>query len=126
MTLSSIWIGIGAFILAMLGTVSIDASNRDVALSSLSIGGPSALAKQRRGGPNILDTLDDLDLLDPDEDADADDDAAADAAPRQKQRQSGGEKSACEERARHADPTGQFAGSPCWARETFGSGTRRR
>jgi hypothetical protein len=26
----------------------------------------------------------------------------------------------CEERAQAADPTGQFAGYPCWAREAFG------
>ncbi len=28
----------------------------------------------------------------------------------------------CEERAQAADPSGQFAGYPCWARETFGRG----
>jgi hypothetical protein len=28
----------------------------------------------------------------------------------------------CEERARNEDPTGQFAGYPCWAREVFGRG----
>jgi hypothetical protein len=30
----------------------------------------------------------------------------------------------CEERARHEDPTGQFAGHPCWAREAFARGAR--
>ena len=30
--------------------------------------------------------------------------------------------SVCEERARAEDPTGQFAGHPCWAREAFGRG----
>jgi hypothetical protein len=30
----------------------------------------------------------------------------------------------CEERARHEDPTGAFAGFPCWAREAFGRGTQ--
>jgi hypothetical protein len=28
----------------------------------------------------------------------------------------------CEERARHADPTGQYATYPCWAREAFSRG----
>jgi hypothetical protein len=32
--------------------------------------------------------------------------------------------SVCEERARHEDPTGRYAGFPCWAREAFGRGTR--
>jgi hypothetical protein len=31
--------------------------------------------------------------------------------------------SACEERARHEDPTGIYAGYPCWAREALGRGT---
>ena len=30
--------------------------------------------------------------------------------------------SECERRARAEDPTGLFAGYPCWARETFGRG----
>jgi hypothetical protein len=29
---------------------------------------------------------------------------------------------ACEERARHEDPSGQFASYPCWAREAFARG----
>jgi hypothetical protein len=29
---------------------------------------------------------------------------------------------ACEERARHEDPTGDFASYPCWAREAFARG----
>lgn len=29
---------------------------------------------------------------------------------------------ACEQRARHEDPTGQFASYPCWAREAFARG----
>jgi hypothetical protein len=29
---------------------------------------------------------------------------------------------ACEERARHEDPTGDFAGYPCWAREALARG----
>jgi hypothetical protein len=32
--------------------------------------------------------------------------------------------SVCEERARHEDPTGRYAGFPCWAREAFGRGTQ--
>jgi hypothetical protein len=28
----------------------------------------------------------------------------------------------CEERARHEDPTGQYAMFPCWAREAFARG----
>jgi len=28
----------------------------------------------------------------------------------------------CEERARHEDPTGQYAMYPCWAREAFARG----
>ena len=28
------------------------------------------------------------------------------------------------ERARYEDPTGEFAGYPCWAREMFGRGRR--
>jgi hypothetical protein len=30
------------------------------------------------------------------------------------------EREVCEERAQAADPTGQYAGYPCWAREAFG------
>jgi len=33
------------------------------------------------------------------------------------------EQSLCEERARAEDPTGQYAGYPCWAREIFGRGS---
>jgi hypothetical protein len=32
------------------------------------------------------------------------------------------ERLVCEERARAADPSGQYAGYPCWAREAFGRG----
>jgi hypothetical protein len=32
-------------------------------------------------------------------------------------------RSVCEERARNEDPSGQFAGYPCWAREIFGRGS---
>ncbi|HEX5958994.1 MAG TPA: hypothetical protein VFY92_10125 [Hyphomicrobiaceae bacterium] len=28
----------------------------------------------------------------------------------------------CEERAQNEDPSGQYAGFPCWAREAFGRG----
>ena len=31
-------------------------------------------------------------------------------------------ETACEERARHEDPVGQFAHYPCWAREGFARG----
>jgi hypothetical protein len=34
------------------------------------------------------------------------------------------ERLACEERARHEDPTGRYAAYPCWAREAFGRGTQ--
>jgi hypothetical protein len=30
----------------------------------------------------------------------------------------------CQERARAEDPTGLYAGYPCWAREAFGRGTQ--
>lgn len=30
----------------------------------------------------------------------------------------------CDERARHEDPTGVYAGQPCWAREAFARGTQ--
>jgi hypothetical protein len=30
------------------------------------------------------------------------------------------ERQVCEERAQAADPTGLYAGYPCWAREAFG------
>jgi hypothetical protein len=30
----------------------------------------------------------------------------------------------CEERARAEDPTGNYAGYPCWAREAFGRGSQ--
>jgi hypothetical protein len=33
------------------------------------------------------------------------------------------ERQVCEERAQAADPSGQYAGYPCWARETFGRGS---
>jgi hypothetical protein len=32
------------------------------------------------------------------------------------------ERAVCEERAQAADPTGLFAGYPCWAREAFSRG----
>jgi hypothetical protein len=32
------------------------------------------------------------------------------------------ERLVCEERAQAADPSGQYAGYPCWAREAFGRG----
>ena len=32
------------------------------------------------------------------------------------------ERAVCEARAQHADPSGQFAGYPCWAREAFSRG----
>jgi hypothetical protein len=32
------------------------------------------------------------------------------------------EQLACEERARHEDPTGRYAGYPCWAREALARG----
>jgi hypothetical protein len=32
------------------------------------------------------------------------------------------EQLVCEERAQAADPSGQYAGYPCWAREAFGRG----
>jgi len=32
----------------------------------------------------------------------------------------------CEERAQAADPTGLYAGYPCWAREAFGRGSGGR
>jgi len=34
--------------------------------------------------------------------------------------------SECERRARAEDPTGLYAGYPCWARETFGRGQSGR
>jgi hypothetical protein len=43
--------------------------------------------------------------------------------PRSYYRQPGGyswERLVCEERAQAADPTGLYAGYPCWAREAFG------
>ena len=30
----------------------------------------------------------------------------------------------CEERAQHEDPSGQYAGYPCWAREVFAQGRK--
>jgi hypothetical protein len=33
------------------------------------------------------------------------------------------ERLLCEERARNEDPSGQFKGYPCWAREIFGRGS---
>jgi hypothetical protein len=32
------------------------------------------------------------------------------------------ERAVCEARAQHADPSGQYAGYPCWAREAFSRG----
>jgi hypothetical protein len=32
------------------------------------------------------------------------------------------QRQVCEERAQAADPTGLYAGYPCWAREAFGRG----
>jgi hypothetical protein len=36
------------------------------------------------------------------------------------------EQAVCEERAQAADPTGLYAGYPCWAREAFGRGSGGR
>jgi hypothetical protein len=33
-------------------------------------------------------------------------------------------RAVCEERARAEDPTGLYAGFPCWAREAFGRGSQ--
>src|SRR5262245_43480137 len=33
------------------------------------------------------------------------------------------ERAICEERAQNEDPTGLYAGFPCWAREAFGRGS---
>jgi hypothetical protein len=33
------------------------------------------------------------------------------------------ERLLCEERAQNEDPSGQFKGYPCWAREIFGRGS---
>lgn len=62
MVRSSIWVGIGVFILAML--VSVDPSSRSVALNEISFTGSPALAKKGKGPnlPSIFDTLEDLDL----------------------------------------------------------------
>ena len=63
MVRSSIWIGIGVFILAML--VSVDPSSRNVALNEISFTGSPALAKKRPNRPDlpsIFDTIEDLDL----------------------------------------------------------------
>ena len=36
------------------------------------------------------------------------------------------QRQVCEERAQAADPTGLYAGYPCWAREAFGRGAGGR
>ena len=36
------------------------------------------------------------------------------------------QRQVCEERAQAADPTGLYAGYPCWAREAFGRGSSGR
>lgn len=75
MVRSSIWIGIGVFILAML--VSVDPSSRNVALNEISFTGSPALAKKGKGPnidlPSIFDTIEDLDLDVDDAGPDADD-----------------------------------------------------
>jgi hypothetical protein len=79
MVRSSIWIGIGVFILAML--VSVDPSSRNIALSEISFTGSQALAKKGRRGPDlpsIFDTIEDLDL-DIDDAGPDDDDGPDDA-----------------------------------------------
>jgi hypothetical protein len=79
-TLKSISLGIGIFVLAMLAT--IDPPNRSAAIGGISLGGASAEAGQHEGKrwhhdrhrwkrPPILDTLEDLEL-------DADDDGPDD------------------------------------------------
>ncbi len=83
MARSSIWIGIGVFILAML--VSVDPSDRQIALSDFSLGGSQALAKKGRPDlPSIFDTIDDLELdvddIGPD-DGGPDDDGPDDDGP---------------------------------------------
>ena len=80
MTLKSISLGIGIFVLAMLAT--IDPSNRGAAIGGISLSGASAEAREHGGRrwhhdrhrwkrPPILDTLEDLEL-------DADDDGPDD------------------------------------------------
>jgi hypothetical protein len=80
MVRSSIWIGVGVFILAML--VSVDPSSRTVALNDISFTGSPALAKKGKGPnlPSIFDTIEDLDLDIDLEGPDDDDDAGPDDA----------------------------------------------
>jgi hypothetical protein len=91
MTRSGIWIGIGAFALALMSTVNAEPSNSSNVLSYLSIGGTQAEArnkgprgpKRRPGRPNlpdIFDTIDDLDLGGDDDDG-PDDDGPDDDGP---------------------------------------------
>ena len=85
MARKSIWLGIGAFILAML--VSVAPSDRRIAFSDISLSGSPAEAKKgkhrpfhRPDVPSIFDTLEDLDL-DVDDGGGPDDDDDDDGGP---------------------------------------------
>jgi hypothetical protein len=85
MTRSSIWLGIGFFILALMGTVSTDPSARDIGLSRISLAGSPALADRRGRGdgprielPNPLDVADALEINVDSADDDGDDDEGPD------------------------------------------------
>jgi len=78
MTRSSIWIGVGAFVLAMMMAVSIDPSDRSIAKSGISLGGSPAFAQIQL--PDPLEVIENLNIGVDTENAnddDDDDDAAA-------------------------------------------------
>jgi hypothetical protein len=98
MTRSGIWIGIGAFALALMLNVNTGPSNGGTTLSNLSVGvtqaearnkGPKRRPNRRPDLPDILDTIDDLDLGDDDDDGpddDGPDDDDDDDAPAKKKK----------------------------------------
>jgi hypothetical protein len=61
MSLSKIWIAIGAFVLVMLGAIGTDPTSRDLStLSNITLGGASALAQAKKApAPAAKDDDDD-------------------------------------------------------------------
>lgn len=51
MTRSKVWLGVGAFALAVMSSVDVDPTDRDLALRDISLGGTAALAQQKAPAP---------------------------------------------------------------------------
>jgi hypothetical protein len=75
MTRSSIYIGVGAFVLAMMMSVGIDPLGWNIGTSSISLGGTTALAQVKIELPDPADVVESLvDSQNADDEDDDDDD----------------------------------------------------